>query len=242
MGQVTSDPPRRGWLRTDPAEFSAQSAVLHNAADELQYLLDRGYPAESAAAFVGNHHMLSARQRLALTRAVCSAEDAARRRAKQIAPAEMRGKTVYIDGFNTVITLEIAFCRGTLLRCMDGTVRDLAGLHGSYSLIPETDAALRAVTETLRGLDIAEAVFLLDAPVSHSGQLRARIMELTRDAPFLTQVHLEKAVDYHLKQAACIVTADAFILDACAGGWFPLTNLAVTQALGAYPYISFCGI
>lgn len=42
---------------------------------------------------------------------------------------------VYIDCFNTVISLEIAFSDSTLLLCMDGTIRDLAGLRGTYRLI-----------------------------------------------------------------------------------------------------------
>ena len=40
----------------------------------------------------------------------------------------IKGQTIHIDGFNVIIGLEIAFSDPMLFKCMDGTVRDLAGL------------------------------------------------------------------------------------------------------------------
>lgn len=66
----------------------------------------------------------------------------------------------------------------TILKCMDGTVRDLAGLRGTYKLIDKTDAAINLIGQKLEELKIDKAVFYLDSSVSNSGRLKIRILEL----------------------------------------------------------------
>ena len=51
-------------------------------------------------------------------------------------------KEVWIDGFNTVITLEVMLSDSILFSCADGTIRDLAALRGTYRIIPETQKAV----------------------------------------------------------------------------------------------------
>ena len=57
---------------------------LRPAAEEIVWLLGRGYPLMTAVEWVGNHHQLEARQRLALQRALCSQEQRTRRDARAI--------------------------------------------------------------------------------------------------------------------------------------------------------------
>ena len=45
------------------------------------------------------------------------------------------GNEVNIDGFNIIITLEVLLCDSILFSCMDGTIRDLAALRGTYRII-----------------------------------------------------------------------------------------------------------
>jgi len=52
-----------------------------------------------------------------------------------------------IDGFNTIITLEVMLCGGILFECMDGTIRDLAALRGTYRIIPQTEDAIRMMCD-----------------------------------------------------------------------------------------------
>ena len=58
---------------------------------------------------------------------------------------------------------------------MDGTIRDLAGLRGTYKLIDKTDRAINLIGEYLQKLKIKKVVFYLDSPVSNSGRLKIRI-------------------------------------------------------------------
>ena len=90
---------------------------------------------KNASVFVGKHYLLSERQRLALVRSMATDEAVAFRKAKEKARLEP-GSDVYIDCFNTVISLEIAFSDSTLLLCMDGTIRDVdRSLYGRDNVI-----------------------------------------------------------------------------------------------------------
>ena len=65
---------RCGYVPQDSIEFGAKAAEqLNAAAQELVFLMDRGYDTKSASTFVGNHHLLSERQRMALARIVSTA-------------------------------------------------------------------------------------------------------------------------------------------------------------------------
>ncbi len=215
---------RRGFVPADERDFGLKNLEkLRKASEEVQFLLNRGYPVKSSTTFVGNHYLLSERQRLALARTVTAEEKILLRKQKELSDSDLAGKTVRIDGFNTIITLEIAFSDSLLFDCMDGTIRDLAGLRGTYRLVDKTDLAIQAIAETLAGLKIQKAVFYLDAPVSNSGRLKERIAELMQNVPFELEILIENAVDFLLKQQSCVITADAIILDECQN-WYNLNR------------------
>ena len=130
------DTVKRGYVSSDKKEFIDQIEKIRCAGEELYYIINRGYQIKPASTFVGNHHLLSERQRLALARSISPKDRIEERLAKEV--HELKDSVVYIDTFNTVITLEIAFSGSTLLSCMDGTIRDLAGLRGIYRIIDKT--------------------------------------------------------------------------------------------------------
>lgn len=217
---------RRGYVPEDEREFYQASGIslLKRAQEEIFWLLERGYPIKSASVFVGNHHLLSERQRLALVRATSPAAAIAQRVEKLVDQEEMLdGRTVCIDGFNLIITLETALSDSTLIRCMDGTVRDLAGLRGTYRLIDKTDEAVRLVGTQLEKRHVGRAVFYLDAPVSNSGRLRARILELMEGRSFETVVELVPNADVILEKEELVATSDAIILNHCKS-WINLAS------------------
>jgi len=106
--KIMSASVKRGYFPDDRHNFTGSALeTLHRAAGELYFLLNRGYPAKSASAFIGNHYLLPERGRGALTRAVASEKDIAARKAKQLRQVP-KNETVHIDGFNEIITLEVA--------------------------------------------------------------------------------------------------------------------------------------
>ena len=229
---------RRGYSPNDQKEFGDQSLEkLCKAGKDLQYLLNQGYNIKGASTFVGNHYLLSERQRLALVRAVSSNESVKIRRAKENKNISS-GSTVNIDGFNTIITLEVALSGSLLLKCVDGTIRDLAALRGTYRLIDKTETAIILIGKSLENNNVDKAVFYLDAPVSNSGRLKQRIVELLCQFSFEVQVEVIHNVDSVLEKLDNVITCDAIILDRCIS-WINLNKQIIEEALGDYPYIDF---
>jgi hypothetical protein len=209
------------WMKTD---FTAER--LRPAVDDLCWLLSRDYPPVASVKLVGDRHDLSRTQRIAVRRMSCSASQAQQRRGRQVnAPTALiqvnAPTALIIDGYNVLTTVQVALAGGVLLHCADGTVRDMAGMHGQWR--GAADAAFEAIATTLKRLHIDTAHWLFDAPVKGSGALAAQARgrvgwtaEVVRDPDPLL-----------IDETGVIATADAGILDAC-GAWFDLASAVVT--------------
>lgn len=209
---------KRGYVTTDANEFNEESLIkLKEAQKDIYIFLNRGYHLKKVSTFVGNHYLLSERQRLALVRSTCSKEELKLRKEKEITNLE-ENQTVYVDGFNLIITLEVALSNSTLIKCMDGTIRDLAGLRGTYKLIDKTDRAINLIGEYLQKLKIKKVVFYLDSPVSNSGRLKIRILELLDKYEYDVEVELVNNADVVLEKLKNVISSDSIIMEKC-NGW-----------------------
>jgi hypothetical protein len=203
----------------------AALSALREATSELAYLRTRGYALPSALKLVGDRHQLRERQRTAISRATSEAATAADRRSRR-ASKDSPPALLGVDGFNVVITLETALNGGVLVTTLDGGLRDLAGVHGSYRISDVTDQALGFLARHLADLEWATAptCFYLDAPVSNSGRLAARIRERAQaDAlPWTVEVVPDPDVVLaKLGPGEVAATSDAVILDRCPA-WIDL--------------------
>lgn len=226
---------RRGFMPTDEHDFGDKALPkMRKAAEEVYYLLNRNYPVTPITRFIGDHYQLSERQRLALARTISARDNIIARKKREV--QNIDGKVLYIDGFNVIIGLEIAFSNFMLFKCMDGTIRDLAGLHGTYRIIPQTDLAIEALLQSLDELNVKKAIIYLDKPVSNSGRLKQRIYHCAEKNTFELDVQLDDAVDTLLKTKPLIASADAIILDEC-NEWFNLAKYIVDMKNEDYPYI-----
>ena len=112
---------KRGYIPEDEKNFSPQSIdKMKTASRQITWLLNEGYDLKQATVFVGNHFLLSERQRLAIMRSVASKKQILERRKKQADLSDLNGREIWIDGFNTVITLEVLLSDSLLFACMAG--------------------------------------------------------------------------------------------------------------------------
>ncbi len=217
---------KRGYVPKDTIEFGPKAAAkLNAAAQELVYLMDRGYDTKSASTFVGNHHLLSERQRLALARITSPRAALTERKRLREAP-----EALVLDGFNTIITLEVALSGSLPLAGMDGTIRDLAGLRGSYRIVDKTVRAVELLLARLEALGVKEALFYLDQQVSNSGRLRALLLDKAAERSVQVRVELHPSVDGVLSRLENVVTTDAIILDKC-GSWYNLNRELIEETV-----------
>lgn len=221
---------RRGYVPTDEKEFKNTNLnKLYKAGEDLLYLLNRGYKIKGASTFIGNHYLLSERQRLALVRGVSKSEDIIKRKDKEITNISTL-EEVHIDGFNTIITLEVALSNSLIIKSMDETIRDLAGLRGTYSVIDKTEVAIKLIGEFILEHKIEKAIFYLDKPVSNSGRLKMKILEMLESLELKVEVENIDNVDSTLKSKENVVSSDAIILDNCIS-WINLNKYIIEEKI-----------
>lgn len=228
---------KRGFVPDDKIEFGyAWTIKMRQAAEELYYLMNRGYDMKSAGNFIGNHYQLSDRQRQALARIVAPESKLAFREQKEL-KTNRKLERVYIDGFNTIINLEVALSGGLLLQGMDGAIRDLAGLRGTYKIVDKTEDAVNLMFGCLDELGTREAIIYLDRPVSNSGRLGSLLYEVAvRYKKIFAEVKIIQDVDQALQRKDNVISSDSVVLDHC-GSWYNLNRQIIQQYIpGSWIY------
>ena len=216
---------KRGYVPEDERNFSPSALdTMRTASRHIEYLINEGYDLKQASVFVGNHFLLSERQRLAIMRSLATKEQLEARKAKETTC----GKEIWVDGFNMIITLEVLLSDSVLFLCMDGTIRDLAALRGTYRIIPETTSAVTMLLDVLQEINAESVHILLDEPVSNSGRLKTLIADVGEEYPFDLDIQIRKDVDRELYGKENVVTSDSVILDICES-WINLTPVCLEK-------------
>jgi hypothetical protein len=183
----------------------------------VRYLVDRGYPKDSAAAFVSDHHRLLEEQRFVLQRTVVSADTALCRMAKALRLHTLRGRAVYVDGYNTLITTESLLGGYSVYLCDDGFVRDARGFFRSYRASKITVCAFSEILDLLVEAKPARVEVLLDQQISRSGELAKEMRRLIAERDLAGEARCARDVDHQLKVCGSIVaTSDGNVIDAAS--------------------------
>jgi hypothetical protein len=224
----------RGPHPEDAELFSnASLPSLRHAVAEISWLLSHNYAPPSALKLVGDRHALAARQRTAIMRAACPDGALRSRCSRRVHPDDVRARPLLIDGFNLLTTLEAALAGGILLLCRDGSLRDLASVHGTWRQVEETTPALQLAAQALADLSPSHILWYLDTPVSNSARLRNLLLATAAPTPHAWRVELVPDPDPLLSAATdLVVSADSVILDRC-GPWLNLARHVVETHLPA---------
>lgn len=227
----------RGYDKDDAVCFSESALpLLQKAQMEIKWLLNRGYKIHPVIEMVGNHYQFSIRQRNALQRATASDADLINRLSRCLPLNSAKNRTIYIDGFNLIITLEVALSKSTVILCSDGTVRDIAGLRGTYRIIDKTDMALNIIGKEFKNLGISKAVFYLESAVSNSGRLKSFILEHAEKWNQPINVELVPNADPILSKSERVVTSDSIVLGKCTS-WFNLGRKIIEDYIPDFKFI-----
>lgn len=218
----------RGPNPLDQKLFNSRTIpTLKRAVSDYSLLLTMGYADKSALKLVGDHYALTTRQRLALMRASCADNRISSRMSNEVKAKDLNNQPIVIDGYNILITIEAALSLGPIFHCRDTCFRDIASVHGSYRKVEETIPALNLIAQTLTGLKIADALFLLDRPVSNSGKLKTLMKSLAQEKDYPWQIELVTNPDKKLIETESIIaTSDSHVLDQCKQ-WTNLTSKVI---------------
>jgi len=223
---MSSSQKHRGQHSQDAKLFAATTwKILNDAVDDLSWLWTRGYAEKAGIKLVGDKHKLTARQRQAIRRAACSDEAMFRRPTNRIEPGDLEGKSLAIDGYNLLITVESGLANGLIIACRDGTYRDIASIHSTYRRVEETFPAIRRIAGSLADLQVKSAKWYLDKPISNSGRLKGFLLECSQEFGAPWEVELANNPDRELihTKDAVVVSSDGITLDQ-ADSWTNLTR------------------
>jgi hypothetical protein len=220
----------RGADPEDERSFGAgRLETLRQATRDLCWLLDHGYGIASTTELVGDHHHLTRRQRIAVARCACSREDRERRQSHCVAPTQLRGQELWLDGFNVLTAVEAALGGGVILIGRDGCCRDVAGVYSRYYKVEETIPALRAIGQFASQWAVTKCNWWLDSPVDNAGRLTGIIRDVAAEADWPWEVELVTNPDRLLSATEQIVSSsDHAILDRCQR-WFNLAREVIAR-------------
>ncbi|MEA1945186.1 MAG: DUF434 domain-containing protein [Euryarchaeota archaeon] len=187
-------------------------SLMHLAAQDIRYLLSRGYPRTGAIRFVCNHYRLVNRDRHILTRAVIEPAIASSRIRKKLSCNDIKGKDLMIDGYNVIIATESVISGEPVFLCDDGFLRDIRGVFRNYKN-PEKRIC-RQILEILSEHQPNSVTFLFDSQISKSGVLARYIRGLFFEYSLSGDARTSRHVDFDLKHCDSIVaTGDGNIID-----------------------------
>lgn len=193
---------------------------LRCATHDLSWLLSRDYTITSSLKIVGDRYRLHRVGRAAVKRAAVPDQARVERTAREVTELDqLRGATVWIDGFNILITAERALRGDPILRCRDGVIRDIAGVHGTYRRGRQTNAALDQISAALRELGVGEILWLFDQPVSNSG----RAAELARRYGDASVVADPDQDLIHAPEEVIVISGDGEVIER-SSQWFNLLD------------------
>ena len=222
----------RGKHSSDDKWFADKwQPVFKEAVDDLCYLLSRGYTENTALQVVGNRYKLNKRQRTAMLGMSSSDQDISIRKKSRCPRSKLKNRKVEIDGFNLLILLESALSGAYIFKGRDGTFRDISGVHGSYKRVVKTEEAILLVGHALNKIGVKSATWFLDKPISNSGRLKSKLLDLSALHQFNWQVELVFSPDKVLaKSDTIVISSDGWILNH-AKAWFNLSAYLIENYL-----------
>jgi len=194
--------------------------ILKNAAYDLKFLLNRGYRKKVALNLVANRYLLNRKGRNFLVRKVFSTEKSMDRSVKIVDINNIKNKTIFIDGYNVLITVESIYNHeyDSVIMCDDGVLRDLKAVFGKYKISSSTETALNHILTILNQYHPACVYFLYDSPVSKSGELAKLTNSLIKKHGLKGSATTNKNVDFELVKLSkgfggIVATSDGAVID-----------------------------
>ena len=210
------------------------SPEILQAAADLRWLFNRGYPQTASIKIVGDRHRLSKAKRQMLYRGVASSEAADRRRDLIARPGNAAGGRLGVDGHNVVLTIANYISGIPVFEADDGIIRDIGALHGRIHDRDVMERSLNLTAAALLRLDTAQLTIVFDAPISHSRDHAAYLESKFKScsgvgtggrADVRADLSVVPSGDRALKDAAIdfIATSDSALIDAVG---IPVIDLA----------------
>lgn len=182
------------------------------AKDDLYLLLNREYPKTYALRFVGDHYGLKNEERYILSRTIFPKDYIQKTKRKKTSLNEIKGKEIFIDGYNVIITTESVLMNKAFVS-MDGLLRDTRNVSKNYRITNETLESIDLILNLLKKYSPSYTQVYLDKMMSKSGKLSEIIRKGMEERNLKGDSETIPSVDHVLKNKdGIIATNDSAII------------------------------
>ena len=179
------------------------------AARIYKNLLDEGFPKDYALRVVADHFLLTNNIRMMLYRSIHSKKRVYEVFRRRVDPSRLAGKTIAIDFYNVVITLETALKgMGPLILGNDLFIRDIRGVHGRVHDISEYLRYFSMIKEFLSRHCVGLVGVFLEKQISKSGALASALRRVADDS---YRIMVVRHVDKELIAYDVVASSDSIV-------------------------------
>ena len=171
---------------------------------------------KSCLKLVSDKYKLSGEERSMLFRGVVL-EPLIKKRKSKIIQNPNPDADYMIDGYNVIRTIGSYLTGNLVFVSMDGFLRDASEIHKKSIKEDVTYKAIELILTALKNIEAKSVLFLLDKPISKSGELAKYINQELDHISIKGEAKTVHSPDYHLKKAksSVICTSDSIIIDEC---------------------------
>jgi hypothetical protein len=214
-------------LRESSADFSGPflkeellKEKLLKPARDIRSILRWGYPKFSTIRFVADHFQLSLEERHVLTRVIMPPDRIVSRINKKVACTGIKDRSLLLDGYNVLLTVDSLLKKEPMWFCDDGYIRDTRYYFSKAKQAEDIEEALEDILKFLSEAGPKSVVFLLDAQISRSGELAGFIRHKLKEHGISGEAKTSKIADFELKAEGgnsennvILATSDGIIID-----------------------------
>ena len=201
------------------------------ATRDYLYLLEKNYPQKGIIKLIGDRYALSGTERTMLYRGIATRENCLARKQKLALVKELKKASLYIDGYNVMITIGSYLNGNTVYISNDHLLRDASEMHGKIFRKVLMNRILKLLLDDLIYLQLSNAIIYFDRPVSKSGELASFISRQMESSGIPGHAKTAESPDHILKQCTkgFIATSDSTIIDKCRLKTFDLARHVITR-------------
>ncbi len=207
--------------------------VFLPALNDYALLLDKGYPSRPSLQLVGNRYRLSGDERNALYRGASSSAAARRRNVKR--DDTIRGRNLYIDGYNVLYTIYNYLTGRPVFISSDSYLRDTGGSHGRIANPRVFSQAMQMLQQYVHKKQPQAVSIYLDKAVRRSGRHKQDIDGLFSCGGISFSTELVPSADKALLESdnGVIATSDSVIIDRTQLPVADLPRIILSETCGA---------
>lgn len=146
------------------------------AVKDFTYLIDNQYPRKAILKLISDRYFLNKTQRIILARGIFRREEVRLRSLKKT--ESIRDVVLHLDTYNVLFILSNYLFGRIVFIGNDGFTRDAGEIYGKLHREKVFFEAIRYLFGFIKHSEPAEAHFLIDRPVSYSGELAEQLRTL----------------------------------------------------------------